>query len=110
MPFLSVCERVSVVVDMGLAQVLGLWILVRLMVMVDGGMAVLMVVSAHHVLPFRPVTMVVNDVSVLMIMHEDVMMMHRHFLTPPRRSLCGRNLARHPGPLTGPKVTSAHGR
>jgi len=40
MPFLSVPERVSVVVDVGLAQVLGLWILVRLVVVVDGGMAV----------------------------------------------------------------------
>ena len=78
MPLLSVPERVSVVVDVGLAQMLGLWILVRLVVMVDGGMAVFMVVSAHHVLPLRPVTMVVNDVSVLMTMHEDVMMMHRH--------------------------------
>jgi hypothetical protein len=69
---------VSVVVDVGFAQMLGLGILVRLVVMVDCGMAVLVFVSAHHVLPVRPVTMVVNDVSVLMTMHRGVMMMHRH--------------------------------
>ena len=52
--------------DVGLAQMLGLGILVRLVVMVDRGMAVLVIVGGHHVLPVRPVTMVVNDVSVLM--------------------------------------------
>jgi len=74
----SVHKRVSVVVDVGFAQMLGLGILVRLVLMVDCGMAVLVIVSAHHVLPVRPVTMVVNDVSVLMTMNGSVMMMHRH--------------------------------
>jgi len=77
MPF-SVHKRVRVVVDVGFAQMLGLGILVRLVVMVDRGMAVLVIVSGHDVLPVRPVTMVVNDVSVLMTMHGGVMMMHRH--------------------------------
>jgi hypothetical protein len=76
-PF-SAHKRVSVVVDVGFAQMLGLGILVRLMLMVDRGMAVLVIVSVHHVLPVRPVTMVVNDVIVLMTMHDGVMMMHRH--------------------------------
>ncbi len=74
----SVLERVSVVVDVSLAQMLGLWILVRLVLMVDRCMAVLVVVSAHHVLPVRPVTKIVNDVSVQMTMHEGVMMMQSH--------------------------------
>jgi hypothetical protein len=69
---------VSVVVDVGFAQMLGLGILVRLVIMVDCGMAVLVIVSAHHVLPVRTVTLVVNDMSVLMTMHDGVMMMHRH--------------------------------
>jgi hypothetical protein len=60
---------VSVVVDVGFAQMLGLGILVRLVVVVDCGMAVLVIVSGHYVRPVRPVTMVVNDVSVLMTMH-----------------------------------------
>ena len=77
MPF-SVHQRVSVVVDVGFARMLGLGILVRLVVVVDRGMAVLVIVSGHHVLPVRPVTMIVNDVSVLMTMHGGVMMMHRH--------------------------------
>ena len=64
--------------DVGFARMLGLGILVRLVVVVDRGMAVLVIVSGHHVLPVRPVTMVVNDVSVLMTMHGGVMMMHRH--------------------------------
>jgi hypothetical protein len=79
MPFLSVHKRVGVVVDVGLAQMLGLWILVRHVVVIDCGMAVLVVVSAHHVLPVRPVTVIVNDVSVLMTMHEGVMMMQSHY-------------------------------
>ena len=66
------------VVDVGLAQMLGLGIMVRLVVMVDRGMAVLVIVGGHHVLPVRPVTMVVNDVSVLMTKHGGVMMMLRH--------------------------------
>lgn len=66
------------VVDVGFAQMLGLGILVRLVLMVDCRMAVLVIVSAHYVLPVRPVTMVVNDVSVQMAMHGGVMMMHRH--------------------------------
>ena len=41
-------------------------------------MAVLVIVSGHDVLPVRPVTMVVNDVIVLITMHDGVMMMHRH--------------------------------
>ena len=64
--------------DVGFAQMLGLGILVRLVIMVDCGMAVLVIVSAHHVLPVRTVTLVVNDMSVLMTMHDGVMMMHRH--------------------------------
>ena len=44
----------SVVVDVGFAQMLGLGILVRLVLMVDCRMAVLVIVSAHYVLPVRP--------------------------------------------------------
>jgi hypothetical protein len=62
----------------GFAQMLGFGILVRLVLMVDCGMAVLVIVSTHHVLPVRPVTKVVNDVSVLMAMHGGVVMMHCH--------------------------------
>jgi len=64
--------------DVGFAQMLGLGILVGLVLMVDCGMAVLVIVSTHHVLPVRPVTKVVNDVSVLMAMHGGIVMMHRH--------------------------------
>jgi len=84
----SVHKRVSVVVDVGLSQMLGLRILVRFVLMVDRGMAVLVIVSAHHVLPARPVTMVVNDVSVLMTMHDGVMMMHRHCSCISNRCVC----------------------
>jgi len=82
-----------VVVDVGFAQMLGLGILVRLVLMVDCRMAVLVIVSAHYVLPVRPVTMVVNDVSVQMAMHGGVMMMRSQW-------------SQVAGPPTGPKVTS----
>jgi len=103
---LSVHKRVSVVVDMGFAQMLGLGSLVRLVVMVDRGVAVLVIVSGHHVLPVRPVTMVVNDVSVLVTMHgwrhDDASPLFLHLLSgrPSLRSQCSQVR----GPPTESKV------
>jgi hypothetical protein len=106
----SVHKRVSVVVDVGFAQMLSPGILVGLVLMVDRGMAVLVIVSVHHVLPVRPVTMVVNDVIVLMNMHDGVMMMHRHCSsTPIRASVLRRQCSQVPGPPTGSKVMSCRG-
>jgi len=103
----SVRKRVSVVVDVGFAQMLGLGILVMLVLMVDCGMAVLVIVSDRHVLPVRPVTMIVNDVSVLMTMHGGVMMMHRHCSCASNSCVRSRWQCRHgAGLATGPKVTS----
>ena len=65
---LSVRRRVSVTVDVGLAQMFRAGILMGLVVVVHVGMVVLMVTGAHHVLPIRPVTLVMDDVSMLMTM------------------------------------------
>jgi len=98
-------------VDVGFPQMLDLGILVRLVLMVDCGMAVLVIVSAHHVLPVRPVTLVVNDVSVLMAMHGGVMMMHCHCSCTSnpsiRASVLRRNVAREPGRPQGRKSHQA---
>jgi hypothetical protein len=69
---------VSVVVDVGLAQVLCFRVLVRLVVMLHGSVAVRVVVSAHHVFPGRPVPQIVDDVSMLVAVHEGIVVMHRH--------------------------------
>jgi hypothetical protein len=104
----SAHKRVSVVVDVGFAQMLSLGILVRLVLMVDRGMAVLVIVSVHHVLPVRPVTMVVNDVIVLMTMHDGVMMMHRHCSPPSiRASVLRWQCSQVPGPPTASKSCQA---
>ena len=62
---LSIRRRMSVVVDVGLAQMFRTGILTGLVVVVHGGVVVLVVMGAHHVLPIRPVTLVMDDVSVL---------------------------------------------
>jgi hypothetical protein len=59
---------VSVTVDVGLAQMFRAGILMGLVVVVHVGMVVLMVTGAHLVLPIRPVTLVMDDVSMLMTM------------------------------------------
>jgi hypothetical protein len=57
----SVHKRVSVVVDVGFAQMFGLGVLVRLVLMVDCGMDVLVIVSDRHVLPVRPNSFWITD-------------------------------------------------
>ena len=47
------------------------------MVVVHGGMVVLVIMGANHVLPIRPVTLVMDDVSVLMSMDQGVVMVQR---------------------------------
>ena len=74
---LSIRCRVSVVVDVGLAQMFRAGILMGLVVVVHGGMVVLVVMGARHVLPIRPVTLVMDDVSVLMSMDQGVVMVQR---------------------------------
>ena len=71
---LSIGRRVSVVVDVGLTQMFRAGILMGLVVVVHGGMIVLVVMGAHHVLPIRPVTLVMDDVSMLMSMDQGVVM------------------------------------
>ena len=95
--------------DVGFAQMLGLRVLVRLVLMVDRGMAVLVIVSDRHVLPVRPVTLVMNDVSVLMAMHDGLMMMHHHSSctsNPYIRLVVRPQGSQVTGPPTGSKVTS----
>jgi hypothetical protein len=77
------------VVDVGLTQMFRVGILMGLVVMVHGGMVVLMVMAAHHVLPIRPVTLVMDDVSVLMSMDQGVVMVQRQ---RPRTSRCSSRL------------------
>jgi len=74
---LSIGRRVSVVVDVGLTQMFRAGILMGLVVVVHGGMIVLVVMGAHHVLPIRPVTLVMDDVSMLMSMDQGVVMVQR---------------------------------
>jgi len=57
----SVHKRVSVVVDVSFAQMFGLGVLVRLVLMVDCGMDVLVIVSDRHVLPVRPNSFWITD-------------------------------------------------
>lgn len=67
-------ERVGVVMDVRLVQMLPVRILMRGMVMVYGGMVVLVVVGGRHVLPVRPVPLAVDDASVYVPMHDGVVM------------------------------------
>jgi hypothetical protein len=80
----SVRKRVSVVVDMGFALVLRVRILMRLMVVVHGRMAVLVVVGGRHVLPVGPVALVVDDASVQVPMRHGIVMVQRQRPHLPR--------------------------
>jgi len=73
----SVRKRVSVVVDMGFALVLRVRILMRLMVVVHGRMAVLVVAGGRHVFPVGPVALVVDDVSVQVPIRHGIVMVQR---------------------------------
>jgi len=68
-----------VVVDVSLTQVLRVGILVRIMVVVHGRVVMFVVVSVGHVFPARSVPLVVDHVSVLVCVHQRIVVMERQY-------------------------------
>ena len=79
-PDLAVSVRggVGVVVDVSLTPVLCLRILMALVVVVHGGVIVPVTVGRRHVLPAGAVSLVVDDVRVLVVVHELLMVVGHH--------------------------------